>query len=56
MSADAPLFARRGVRWLLIGLVGLYLFTLCAAYIAREPIAAEVSFVVRYLEPLWPSD
>ena len=55
MSADAPLFARRGVRWLLIGLVGLYLFTLCAAYIAREPIAAEVSFVVLGPEVVEPS-
>lgn len=45
-SADdrPPLFARRPVRLALIAAVGLYLFTICAAYMNRAPIDPPTTF------------
>jgi hypothetical protein len=41
-----PLFGRRKVRVGLVVCVGLYLFVLCAAYMARAPVVPERSFAV----------
>lgn len=50
------MFERRGVRLTLVGLVGLYLFLVCAAYLAREPIRPDVSFVVLGPEVVTPGE
>lgn len=45
-GAATPLFQRNGVRVGLVGLVGLYLFLVCAAYMGRDPIQPGVSVAV----------
>ena len=43
---QVPLFARPRVRMALVAGVGLYLFMLCASYIARDPVTPQPSYAV----------
>ena len=46
--------SRRSVRLAMVGSVGLYLFMLCAAYMAREEVVPEISFAILGPEVVTP--